>query len=87
MTGRAVKVAVSLAPGDFRRVERVRKELRLSRSAAIAEALKCWFSAGRKEEMVRAYVEGYRSQPETAAETKTFESLAAGTLAGEEWES
>ncbi len=85
MPVKTVKVAVSLPLEAYRQVEKARKQLRLSRSAVISEALKHWIAAGHKQEKIRAYLEGYRRSPEAAREQKLFESLAAEVLAAEEW--
>ncbi len=85
MPTKTVKVAVSLPLEEYREVEKARKQLHISRSAVISEALKCWIAAGHEQEKIRAYVEGYRRTPETAHEQKLFESLATEVLAAEEW--
>ena len=85
MPVKTVKVAVSLPLEAFRQVEKVRKQLRLSRSAVISGALNRWLAVSHEQEKIRAYVEGYRRSPETAREQKLFESLAGEVLAAEEW--
>lgn len=86
MPTKTVKVAISLPREEYRQVEKVRKRFRLSRSAVIAEALRCWVASGHEQKKIRAYVAGYRRSPETVREQNTFESLAAEVLADEEWE-
>ncbi|MBI5529126.1 MAG: ribbon-helix-helix protein, CopG family [Deltaproteobacteria bacterium] len=86
MRAKAVKVAVSLAADEYRLVESERRARHVTRSAVVAEALRHWFEYGRKQDQIRAYVEGYRKLPESAGETTLFENIAAETLAGEEWE-
>lgn len=85
MPTKTVKVAISLPREEYRQVEKVRKQFRLSRSAVIAEALRYWVASGHEQKKIRAYVEGYRRSPETVREQKAFESLAAEALADEEW--
>jgi len=85
MPSRTVKVAVSLPEEEFRHVEKVRKQLRISRSAVITRALRSWITATRDKERTRAYVEGYRRYPETKEELKMFESLASEVMDAEEW--
>jgi len=85
MPVKTVKVAVSLPVKEFRQVEGARKQLRLSRSAVISEALKHWIASSQKQEKIQAYVEGYRRTPETAQDQKLFKSLAGKVLATEEW--
>ena len=81
MPSKTVKVAVSLPEEEYRHVEKLRKQLRISRSAVITRALKSWIASSRNEERVRAYVEGYRRVPETDEESKVFESLAGEVIA------
>ena len=85
MPSRTVKVAVSLPMEAYRHVEKTRKQRRISRSAVISEALRCWITAGREQEKIHAYMEGYRRTPETIREFKSFESLTYEVLAAEEW--
>lgn len=85
MPAKTVKVAISLPLKEYRQVEKVRKRLRISRSAVISEALKRWIAASHEQEKIRAYVEGYRRSPETVLEQRPFESLAGEILAAEEW--
>ena len=86
MPSRTVKVAVSLPLAEYRQVEKTRKQMKLSRSAVITQALKHWISASRDRDRVRAYVDGYLRQPETAAEVAAVHSLASDALATEAWE-
>ena len=85
MPSKTVKVAVSLPEEEYRYVEKVRKQFRISRSAVITRALKSWIAATRHKERVGAYVEGYRRYPETEEELKMFDSLAGEVMAAEEW--
>jgi metal-responsive CopG/Arc/MetJ family transcriptional regulator len=85
MTPRTVKVAISLPAEKFRQVERMRKERKLSRSAAIAEALSRWIDDSESAKKIRAYVEGYRRRPEAQNELRTLATLGAQVLAAEEW--
>lgn len=86
MTARTVKVAVSLPKEQFQHVEQLRRELGVSRSALIAQAIGQFVEARQKEEDIRRYIEGYRKQPETPEEYAGFEELARRVLASEEWE-
>lgn len=85
MPTKTVKVAISLPLKEYRQIEKLRKQLRISRSAVISEALKRWIAASHEQEKIRAYVESYRRSPETASEQKIFKSLAGTILASEEW--
>ncbi len=85
MPSRTIKVAVSLPADTYRKIEKTRKQRRISRSAVISEALRCWVASGQEQEKVHAYVEGYRRAPETVQEFKPFELLTYEALAAEEW--
>ena len=85
MAPKTVKVAVSLPEEEYRHVEKVRRQLRISRSAVITRALRSWIVANRDKERIHAYVEGYRRYPETKEELKMFESLAGDVVGAEEW--
>jgi len=86
MAARTVKVAVSLPKEQFSQVEQLCKELGLSRSALIAQAIRQFTEARQKEEDIQRYIEGYQRYPETPEEYAGFEELAQGILASEEWE-
>lgn len=86
MAARTVKVAVSLPKEQFSQVEQLCRELGISRSALIAQAIRQFVEARRKEEDIRRYIEGYQRYPETSKEYAGFEELARGVLASEEWE-
>ena len=85
MPSKTVKVTVSLPEEEYRHVEKVRRQLRISRSAVITRALKSWIVATRDKERIHAYMEGYRRYPETKEELKMFESLASEVMSAEEW--
>lgn len=85
MPARTVKVAISLPAKTYREVEKTRKRLRVSRSALISEALRCWIASGNQRAKLRAYVEGYKKFPETSQEQKLFGELAAPGLTCGEW--
>jgi len=85
MPSKTVKVTVSLPEEEYRHVEKVRRQLRISRSAVITRALKSWIAATRDKERIHAYMEGYRRYPETKEELKMFESLASEVMSPEEW--
>lgn len=81
MATRTVKVAVSLPKEQFRQVEELRKELGISRSALIAQAIGQYFEARQKEEDIRRYIQAYLRYPETPEEYGGFEELAQRALA------
>lgn len=86
MASQTVKIAVSLPKAEFRAVEKWRRELKKSRSAVIADAIRHWLKAQQEAEDVRRYIEGYRKYPETEEEMAVCEKAAVEVLAETEWE-
>jgi len=86
MAIRTVKVAVSLPKEQFEQLERLRKQLKLSRSALVSQAIRQFLKIHREEEDIRRYIEGYRKYPETEEELAEAAALARLALAAEEWE-
>lgn len=78
-----VKVAVSLPKEEFRLVERRRRQLKLSRSAAVARAIAQWLHASEEDQRVRQYMEGYRRSPESTKGWKALERVQAEGVARE----
>jgi metal-responsive CopG/Arc/MetJ family transcriptional regulator len=78
------KVAVSIPTATLRSVERVRRRLKRSRSAIVAEALDAWLRARELSEADRRYVDGYLRQPETPDEVAVTEALAMDAMTS--WE-
>ncbi len=66
------KIAVSLPDPQFKRLERKRRAKRISRSAAVQQAIEGWLKQTEHESAVRAYVEGYRKTPEDTAEADAW---------------
>jgi metal-responsive CopG/Arc/MetJ family transcriptional regulator len=66
---RTSKVAISVPLETLRKLERVRRKLGKSRSAAIAMALDEWLRGQEPSEEDRRYVEAYLRRPERAEET------------------
>ncbi len=78
-----VKVAISLPKEEFRLVERRRRQLKLSRSAAVARAITEWLHASQEDQQVCQYVEGYRRHPESTKGWKALERVQAEGIAKE----
>jgi len=74
---KAAKIAISLPKENLKKIERLRKKMGLERSAFIDKAVCFWIRAMEKQEMIKAYEEGYRNQPESVDEIKAMENLAA----------
>jgi metal-responsive CopG/Arc/MetJ family transcriptional regulator len=71
------KVAISISDHVFRRLERVRRARKLSRSAAIQGAVDRWLESEERSAEARAYVEGYRRVPEKLREIEAWTSAEA----------
>ena len=80
-----IKVAVSLPKEQFRRIEKRRRLLKVSRSAAVREALSGWLRSLEEQEAVRAYIEGYRRRPESRKNLRAMQQASAEALAHEAW--
>lgn len=86
MPAQTVKVAISLPKEEFRALEKRRRQLKQSRSAVIAKAIRQWLKAQQEAEDVQRYVEGYQKYPETEEEMAEAAALARMALADVEWE-
>lgn len=85
MPRRAVKLAISLPPKDFREIEILRRKFKTSRSAVIRQALRTYFQARRQRALVTQYVEGYRKYPEAPEELAGFEQAQLDAFTEQEW--
>nr|BAL56858.1 ribbon-helix-helix protein, copG family protein [uncultured Acetothermia bacterium] len=86
MPAQTVKVAISLPKEEFRALEKRSRQLKQSRSAVIAKAIRHWLKAQQEAEDVQRYVEGYQKYPETEEEMAEAAALARMALADVEWE-
>jgi metal-responsive CopG/Arc/MetJ family transcriptional regulator len=86
MTGKAVKVAITIPQEEYREVEAIRRRLGASRSSVILRALESWLAARRELALDRKYRAAYRRRPETKAEVEAQRALVSQMLASEEWE-
>lgn len=82
---KAVKFAVSIPEDDYRELEEIRKQERLSRSGVVAEAIRLFKEFREKEKLIRQYEEGYRKRPEIMAEIERWEKVSMETFSKEEW--
>ena len=83
-TGTA-KVAISIPREIFQAVEQARRELKIPRSVAIAQAVQAWLKRREEEKAIRQYIEGYRKHPEYKAEAKAWTRLAADSFHKDPW--
>ncbi|MCS6936984.1 MAG: hypothetical protein NZ610_02425 [Candidatus Bipolaricaulota bacterium] len=86
MPSESVKIGVSLPKKKFSAVERMRKKLKKTRSALIAEAIDLWIAAKKEEELVRQYMAGYKKHPETKRDREEALAISQESLAYEEWD-
>ncbi len=82
---RAVKVAISLPDELLHRVDRARREHKVSRSEYFRQAATNWLGLTGEQDIDR-YVRGYSSQPETTDEVEAARAASARGLAAEPWE-
>ena len=85
MPSKSVKIAVSLPREAYRAMEVVRRRLKTTRSALVAEAIRQWLSGLKKEDEVRRYIEAYTRMPETPEEVAVSRQLWEIANANEEW--
>jgi metal-responsive CopG/Arc/MetJ family transcriptional regulator len=71
------KVAISMQDGVFRRLERVRRARKLSRSAAIEGAVDRWLGEQEQSAAAKEYEEGYRRTPEDPQEADVWVAAEA----------
>src|SRR5438309_6841501 len=82
---RAVKVAISLPDDLLHRVDRARRERKVSRSEYFRQAASNLLGLTGKHEVER-YVRGYSKHPETSDEVEAARAASARSLAAEPWE-
>jgi metal-responsive CopG/Arc/MetJ family transcriptional regulator len=82
---RSVKVAISLPDDLLHRVDRARRERKVSRSEYFREAANNLLGLTGEQEVDR-YVRGYSKHPETPEEVEAARAASARGLAAEPWE-
>jgi metal-responsive CopG/Arc/MetJ family transcriptional regulator len=75
------RIAITVPTPVFDALERARRELGKSRSAAVAAAIEEWIRGLDAGEEARRYVEGYLRYPETADEIAVTEAIAVAATA------
>ena len=71
------KVAISLPADDYRRIESIRRKMKIGRSALIDNAIRFWLSWRDQQELIKRYVDGYKNKPEDTRELKAMEKMSA----------
>jgi hypothetical protein len=79
-----VKIAVTVPAETFAAVERVRRRMGKTRSAAVSLALEEWLRSVDLSDADRRYIEGYRRQPEAVDEIAAVAAQATASWTG--WE-
>ncbi len=79
---RAVKVAISLPDDLLHRVDRARRQRKVSRSEYFRQAATNLLGLGPEQDVDR-YIRGYANQPETADEVEASRAASARGLAAE----
>ncbi len=82
---KTLKVAISLPKDNFERIEKVRKKMKLQRSAVIDQAIQFWLKHLEEEEKIRNYETGYLKQPESLKEIAAMEQSAAEAFEEGDW--
>lgn len=72
-----IKTALSLPKEQFIRLEKIRKQKGLSRSALIQKLLAAYLKQVEEQNMVKEYVAGYGRSPEDIAESEAMAKAAA----------
>jgi len=80
------KIAISLPASLAGKIERERKRTGETRSALVRRAVERWFAEREERARIAAYVEGYRTHPESEEEIAAAEAGAVSLLGGEPWE-
>jgi metal-responsive CopG/Arc/MetJ family transcriptional regulator len=83
---RADKIAISLPSDLLAAVERLRRSTGESRSAVIRRAVEHLLGRIERDDMVREYVSGYLTHPESKAEIDAAGATSVRCLAEEPWQ-
>ena len=82
---RAVKVAISLPNDLLHRVDRARREPKVSRSEYFRQAVTSLLGLSAEQDVDR-HVRGYANRPETTDEVEAARAASARALAAAPWE-
>lgn len=81
-----VKTAISLPKEEYQLLEKIRREMGISRSALFEKAVSFWLRELQEQKKVKRYIEGYRKHPESVAEIKAMEKASAEAFSVEDLE-
>lgn len=79
------KLAITLPEDQLKAIEEIRRKKRIPRSRVIQQAVSQYLAIQTEFGAAREYEEGYRRQPETAAEVEAYAAATSAVLGGEEW--
>ncbi|OGX05879.1 MAG: hypothetical protein A3G87_04230 [Omnitrophica bacterium RIFCSPLOWO2_12_FULL_50_11] len=79
------KVAVSLPTETYKQVERLRRQMKLARSAAVLQALRLWLHQKQERDMEERYAAGYKQKPEHPREVEPFFQAGLSSFSPESW--
>ena len=80
------KLAITLSEDQLRAIEAIRRKKRVPRSRVIQHAVSQYLAIQTEFGAAREYEEGYRHQPETAADVEVYAAATSAVLVREEWE-
>lgn len=78
-----VKTGISLPKEEYQQLEKIRRKMRLSRSALFEKALSFWLKSLREQGKIKQYIEGYKKYPESVTEIKAMEKASAEAFSAE----
>ena len=82
---KVVKFAVSFPEENFKKLEALRQQERLTRSKVVLQAVELWEKSKAMEKLIRKYEDGYKKIPETIPESIAWEKASLTALTKEEW--
>ena len=85
MANRFIKTAITVPGEHYRRVEKIRKRHRISRSEVFALALKALFKSLERETLEERYVQGYQRRPENTTELGAWIKKSLQSVEPERW--
>jgi hypothetical protein len=75
---------IALPKEDLARIEKIRKELKLARSAVFDIAIRFWLNYMEKSRLIKQYEDGYRRVPEPVGEIEALEKMSAEAFVEED---
>jgi len=82
---KVVKFAVSFPEENFKKLEALRQQERLTRRKAVLQAVELWEESRAMGKLIRKYEDGYKKIPETIPESIAWEKASLTAFTKEEW--